>query len=69
LLLAAEIVLTRLPKKFDTSGKSPAYVQHRKNSARAGKLVAGFLMRRDVSRHCDIKRQYAAEHADPGDRS
>jgi hypothetical protein len=31
--------------KIDTSGKSPAYVHHRKNWARAGKLVAGFLNR------------------------
>ncbi len=30
-------------KKLDTSGKSPAYRQHRKNSARAGKPAAGFL--------------------------
>jgi hypothetical protein len=32
-------------KKLATSGKSPAYVHHRKNSARAGKPVAGFLIR------------------------
>jgi hypothetical protein len=31
---------------LDTSGKSPAYLHHRKNfGARAGKLVAGFLNR------------------------
>jgi hypothetical protein len=30
--------------KFDTSGKSPAYLHHRKNSkARAGKSAAGFF--------------------------
>jgi hypothetical protein len=47
---------TRL-KEIDTSGKSPAYVQHRKNSkARAGKPVAGFLMWRDISRRCDTER-------------
>ncbi|CAN0479072.1 unnamed protein product, partial [Phaeothamnion confervicola] len=29
---------------FDTSGKSPAYLHHRKNSkARAGKPAAGFF--------------------------
>jgi hypothetical protein len=34
------------PKEFDTSGKSPAYLHHRKNfRARAGKLVAGFFNR------------------------
>jgi hypothetical protein len=33
-----------LPKKFDTSGKSPAYLHHRKNfRARAGKPAAGFF--------------------------
>jgi hypothetical protein len=30
-------------KKFDTSGKSPAYIQHQEFLARAGKQVAGFL--------------------------
>jgi hypothetical protein len=31
-------------EKFDTSGKSPAYVQHRKKFyARAGKPAAGFF--------------------------
>jgi hypothetical protein len=34
-----------LKKKLATSGKSPAYVHRRKNSARAGKPVAGFLIR------------------------
>jgi DNA-binding transcriptional regulator YbjK len=33
------------PREFDTSGKSPAYIQHRKIQARAGKPVAGFLDR------------------------
>ena len=34
-----------LSKKFDTSGKSPAYLHHRKNfRARAGKPAAGFLI-------------------------
>jgi hypothetical protein len=33
-----------LPKKFDTSGKSPVYLHHRKNfEARAGKSAAGFF--------------------------
>jgi hypothetical protein len=33
-------------KKFDTSGKSPAHIQHRKNwRARAGKPAAGFFNR------------------------
>jgi hypothetical protein len=36
------------PKKFETSGKSPADIQHRKNKARAGKLVAGFMNRTAV---------------------
>jgi hypothetical protein len=32
-------------KKFDTSGKSPAYLHHRKNfRACAGKPAAGFLI-------------------------
>jgi hypothetical protein len=31
-------------KEFDTSGKSPVHIQHRRNSrARAGKLAAGFF--------------------------
>jgi hypothetical protein len=31
-------------KGFDTSGKSPAYLHHRRNQkARAGKSAAGFL--------------------------
>jgi hypothetical protein len=35
-----------LPHEFDTSGKSPAYLHHRKNfEARAGKPAAGFLNR------------------------
>jgi hypothetical protein len=34
------------PKKFDRSGKSPAYLHHRKNfRARAGKPAAGFFNR------------------------
>jgi hypothetical protein len=38
------------PKKFDTSGKSPAYLHHRKNfRARAGKLASGFFNRAGVS--------------------
>jgi hypothetical protein len=33
-----------LPKSFDTSSKSPAYTQYRKNfRARAGKPAAGFF--------------------------
>jgi hypothetical protein len=31
--------------KFDTSGKSPAYIHRRNNKARAGKPVAGFFNR------------------------
>jgi hypothetical protein len=38
-------------KKLATSGKSPAYVHHRKNSARAGKSVAGFLIRTAIRIH------------------
>jgi hypothetical protein len=30
-------------EKFDTSGKSPAYEEHRSDQARAGKPTAGLL--------------------------
>jgi hypothetical protein len=38
-------------KKLAMSGKSPAYVHRRKNSARAGKPVAGFLNRTAIHIH------------------
>jgi len=45
------------PKKFDTSGKSPAYVQHRKKfRARAGDGVGLFQSSR-VFRHCEEQRE------------
>jgi hypothetical protein len=40
-----------LKKKLAMSGKSPAYVHRRKNSARAGKPVAGFLNRTAIRIH------------------
>jgi hypothetical protein len=37
-------------KEFDTSGKSPAHLHHRKIlKARAGKLVAGFFNRAAIT--------------------
>jgi len=65
----ADVALIRpVAKKFDTSGKSPVKVQHRKNfQARAGKSVVGFLMQRDISRHCDVKKPASVGRTNPGD--
>jgi hypothetical protein len=38
-------LLCAINSELDASGKSPAYIHHRNNRARAGKLVAGFLNR------------------------
>ncbi|WP_154072590.1 hypothetical protein [Bradyrhizobium erythrophlei] len=47
-------------KKFDSSGKSPAYLHHRKNfRARAGKLAAGFFNRAAFFRHCEVQSEEA----------
>jgi hypothetical protein len=49
-------------KKFDTSGKSPAYLHHRKNfGARAGKLAAGFFNRAAFFRHREEQSEEAIQ--------
>jgi hypothetical protein len=41
-LCGQELERLLAPKAFDTSGKSPAYRQHRKNQARAGNRSRAF---------------------------
>jgi hypothetical protein len=59
--------LDPLLRRFDTSGKSPAYLHHRKNSkARAGRPAAGFslgLLESDGSRGRIILLESASRKA------
>jgi hypothetical protein len=49
---------------FDTSGKSPAYLHHRKNSqARAGKPAAGFFNPRFLNRTAAARHGATSSYA------
>jgi hypothetical protein len=49
-------------EKFDTSGKSPAYLHHRKNfGVRAEKLAAGFFNRAAFFRHREEQSEEAIQ--------
>ena len=51
-------------KTFDTSGKSPAYLHHRKNSkARAGKPAAGFFNPNFLNRTAAARHGATSSHA------
>lgn len=51
-------------KTFDTSGKSPAYLHHRKNSkARAGKPAAGFFNPYFLNRTAAARHGATSSHA------